>query len=437
MERGRLRVYLGAAPGVGKTFAMLDEGHRRAGRGTDVVVGFVETHGRPRTERQVGDLEVVPRKTVAYRGLTGTEMDLAAVLARKPTLALVDELAHTNLVDPDDTSSNPKRWQDVQVLLDAGIDVVTTVNVQHLESLNDVVESITGIRQTETVPDHVVRAAEAVELVDMSPQALRRRMAHGNIYAADKVDTALSHYFREGNLAALRELALIWLADRVDEGLDAYREAHGIADTWATRERVVAAVSGGGESAALMRRAARIASRSSSGEWLAVYVTRRDGLSGVSTGQLDKLKQTAEDLGGSFHAVVANDVADGILDFARGINATQVLLGASRRGRLSTLVRPGIGETVIADSGDIDVHVVTHDFARRALPGGRPRSKVGRIRQAVGFALAVLGTAALAGLLVRDPRPARAADRVPRSCSASWSPPPWSADCGRPCWPQS
>ena len=222
MERGRLRVYLGAAPGVGKTFAMLDEGHRRAGRGTDVVVGFVETHGRPRTEQQVGDLEVVPRRTVAYRGLIGTEMDLAAVLARKPALALVDELAHTNLVDPDRHAVQPEALAGRRrCCWTPGIDVVTTVNVQHLESLNDVVESITGIRQTETVPDHVVRAAEAVELVDMSPQALRRRMAHGNIYAADKVDTALSHYFREGNLAALRELALLWLADRVDEGLDA------------------------------------------------------------------------------------------------------------------------------------------------------------------------------------------------------------------------
>ena len=234
------------------------------------------------------------------------------------------------------------------------------------------------------MPDHVVRAAEAVELVDMSPQALRRRMAHGNIYAADKIDTALSHYFREGNLAALRELALLWLADRVDEGLDALprgaRHRRHLGHPGAGGDRRYRAAA---SRSPLMRRAARIASRSSSGEWLAVYVTRRDGLSGVSTDQLDKLKQAAEDLGGSFHAVVANDVADGILDFARGVNATQVLLGASRRGRISTLLRPGIGETVIADSGDIDVHVVTHDYARTALPGGRARSTVGRLRQVV------------------------------------------------------
>ena len=240
MERGRLRVYLGAAPGVGKTYAMLDEGRRRSGRGTDVVVGLVETHGRARTAAAIGDLEVVPRRRVSYRGLQTEEMDLDAVLVRRPTVALVDELAHTNVPG----GRNPKRWQDVQELLDAGIDVITTVNIQHLESLNDVVEGITGIRQRETVPDAVVRAADAVELVDMSPPALRRRLAHGNVYPADRVDTALAHYFREGNLAALRELALLWLADRVDEGLERYRGSHGIEATWATRERVLAGVSG-------------------------------------------------------------------------------------------------------------------------------------------------------------------------------------------------
>ena len=268
--RGRLRVYLGAAPGVGKTYAMLNEGHRRSERGTDVVIGLVETHGRAKTEEAIDGLEVVPRRSVTYRGLVATELDVAAVLARKPDVALVDELAHTNVTDPSEPGAHTKRWQDVQTLLDAGIDVITTVNVQHLDSLNDVVESITGVRQSETVPDAVVRAAEAVELVDMSPQSLRRRMAHGNIYAADKVDTALSRYFREGNLAALRELALLWLADRVDEGMERYRDAHGIQATWATRERVDVALSGAPESPVLMRRSARIASRSAGGAWMGV-----------------------------------------------------------------------------------------------------------------------------------------------------------------------
>jgi two-component system sensor histidine kinase KdpD len=408
-DRGRLRVYLGAAPGVGKTFAMLSEGHRRADRGTDVVVGLVEAHGRAKTEEAIDGLEVVPRRTVVYHGLTTSELDVTAVLARRPQVALVDELAHTNVAGPADPDLAPgavahaKRWEDVQQLLDHGIDVITTVNVQHLESLNDVVASITGVRQTETVPDAVVRAADAVELVDMSPQSLRRRMAHGNIYPADEVDTALSHYFREGNLAALRELALLWLADRVDEGLERYRDAHQIEATWATRERVVVALSGAPESPALMRRAARIASRSAGGEWLGAYVSRRDGLSGVSPDSLERLRSMAHDLGGSFHAVVARDVAEGLLDFARGVNATSVLIGASRRSRLSALLRPGVGEVVIAESGDLDVHVVTHNYARRGLEAGRRRASLSHVRLVWGYLLAVAGVALLALALYLTP----------------------------------
>ncbi|HEY7073538.1 MAG TPA: histidine kinase, partial [Acidimicrobiales bacterium] len=213
--RGSLRVYLGAAPGVGKTFAMLCEAQRACERGADIVIGFVETHGRPRTAEQIGGLEVVPRRRVEYRGTVFEEMDVDAVLARRPERALVDELAHTNVPG----SRNPKRWQDVEELLDAGIDVITTVNIQHLESLNDVVTQITGVTQRETIPDSVVRAAEQVELVDQTPEALRRRMAHGNVYGPEKIDAALANYFRVGNLTALRELALLWLADKVDEAL--------------------------------------------------------------------------------------------------------------------------------------------------------------------------------------------------------------------------
>jgi len=231
MSTGQLRVYLGAAPGVGKTFRMLEEGHRRRDRGTDVVIGFVESHGRRNTEVLVEGLEVVPRQTINYRGTSFTEMDLDAVLARRPQVALVDEMAHTNVPG----SRNAKRWQDIQELLDAGITVITTVNIQHLESLNDVVQQITGVLQRETVPDEIVRRAEQIELVDMTPEALRRRMAHGNIYAAEKVDAALGNYFRVGNLTALRELALLWLADKVDEGLQRYRAEHHIRDTWEAR----------------------------------------------------------------------------------------------------------------------------------------------------------------------------------------------------------
>src|ERR1700742_3576083 len=246
-ERGRLRIYLGSAAGVGKTYAMLSEGHRRAGRGADVVVGFAEAHGRPQTSALLDGLEVVPRHTLEYRGGMFEEMNLDAVLARRPEISLVDEFAHTNVPG----SRNEKRWQDVEELLDAGIDVISAVNIQHLESLNDVVEKITGVPQRETVPDAVVRAADQVEMVDMTPEALRRRMAHGNVYAAEKIDAALSNYFRVGNLSALRELALLWVADRVDEGLQSYRAEHGITGKWETRERIVVALTGGPEGDAL------------------------------------------------------------------------------------------------------------------------------------------------------------------------------------------
>src|SRR5581483_11623151 len=215
MARGTLRIYLGAAPGVGKTFAMLNEGRRAQERGTDVVVGYVETHGREHTAEQIGGLETLPRKTMEYRGAVFEEMDVDAVLARRPERVLVDELAHTNVPG----SRHDKRWQDIDEILDAGINVISTVNIQHLESLNDVVEKITGITQRETVPDGWVRGADQIELVDMTREALRRRMAHGNIYKSDKIDAALGNYFRVGNLAALRELALLWLADRVEESL--------------------------------------------------------------------------------------------------------------------------------------------------------------------------------------------------------------------------
>ncbi|KQY58664.1 histidine kinase [Aeromicrobium sp. Root495] len=397
--RGSLRVYLGAAPGVGKTFAMLDEGSRRAARGTDVVVGIVETHGRPRTTERLEGLEVVPRRAVEHRGTTQHEMDLEAVLRRAPDVCLVDELAHSNVPGLD----HAKRWQDVETLLAAGIDVVTTVNIQHLESLNDVTEAITGVRQRETVPDRFVRSADAIELVDMSPQALRRRLAHGNVYAAEKVDAALGQFFREGNLAALRELALLWLADRVDEGLDRYRAQHSIDSTWAARERIVVGVTGGPESESLMRRASRIASRTGGGEWHALYVTRGDGLRQTGPERLEALRRTTEELGGTFHTVVGDDSAAGILDYARGVNASQVLVGASRRGRISTLLRPGIGETVIAESGDIDVHIVTHAEARRSAAVLRQQGALGRRRSVAGFALGLVGPPLVTALLLATP----------------------------------
>jgi two-component system sensor histidine kinase KdpD len=366
MARGRLRVYLGAAPGVGKTVAMLGEGRRRASRGTDVVVAVVEDHGRGYTAEQANGLEVLPRRSVVHRGVRLTDLDLPAVLARAPQVALVDELAHTNAPG----GVHEKRWQDVQDLLAAGIDVITTVNVQHLESLNDVVGSITGVTQAETVPDEVVRAADQVELIDMTPQALRRRMAHGHIYPPEVIDTALGNYFREGNLTALRELALLWVADRVDEGLAKYRAEHGIKGTWATRERIVVALTGGPEGPMLLRRAARIAGRVAGHALVAVHVVRSDGGLGAEAAEIERQRLLTERLGGTFQLIVGDDIAAAVLDFARAVNSTQIVVGASRHGRLAQLVRPSTSMAVVRGSGDIDVHVVTHDRASRR--GSRP-----------------------------------------------------------------
>ena len=294
-KRGRLRVYLGAAPGVGKTFAMLNEACRRLARGTDVVVGFVEPHGRTRTAEQIADLEVVPRQRIEYRGASFEEMDVEAILARHPEQVLVDELAHTNAPG----SRHEKRWEDVEEILDAGIDVISTVNIQHLESVNDVVERITGVKQRETIPDEAVRSADQIELVDMSPEALRRRMAHGNVYAAEKVDAALANYFRVGNLAAFRELALLWVADRVDDALEEYRSSKGITEPWETRERVVVAITGAPGSEHLIRRAARIAQRAH-GELLGVHIQSDSGLTTDPNELVAQHRKLLEEVGGEY-----------------------------------------------------------------------------------------------------------------------------------------
>ncbi|RSO40605.1 hypothetical protein DMH15_14695 [Streptomyces sp. WAC 06725] len=355
MGRGRLRVYLGAAPGVGKTYAMLAEGQRRRARGTDVVIGFVEPHGRRLTAAMAEGLETVPRRTLIHRGSAFTEMDVDAVLDRRPQVALVDELAHTNVPG----SRSDKRWQDTDELLDAGIDVVTTLNIQHLESLADVVEQITRVRQRERVPDAVVRRAEQVKLVDMTPQALRRRMVHGNVYPPDRIEAALTHYFRPGNLTALRELALLWVADRVEEGLQQYREEHGIAAPWETTERIVVALTGDEEDEALIRRATRIAQRTPGAELLAVHVVAADGLADAGASRLAERRRLVEAVNGSYHETAGTDIAEALLQFAHTHNATQLVLGASRRGRWLSLVEgEGIGPRASRLAGHLDVHLV-------------------------------------------------------------------------------
>src|SRR5947209_6971317 len=254
-KRGRLRVYLASAAGAGKTYTMLNEGHRRESRGTDVVVGYVETHGRPQTQAQLGDLEVIPRKKVTYRGVTLEEMDTEAIIARHPKVALVDELAHTNAPG----SKHAKRYQDVEEILDAGINVVTTLNIQHLESLNDLVASITGVRVRETLPDWILDQAEEVELIDISPYALRQRMKHGNIYPPERIDAALNHFFREGNLTALRELALRRTAEKTETQLQEYMTEHGIGQLWPATEHVLVGFDARPHSRQVIRDAWRLA----------------------------------------------------------------------------------------------------------------------------------------------------------------------------------
>jgi two-component system sensor histidine kinase KdpD len=397
MARGKLRIYLGAAPGVGKTYAMLSEARRRTERGTDCVVAYAEHHDRPRTEALLRGLEIVPRRRLEHPGAAAFEMDVDAVLARRPRVALVDELAHTN----DPGSRNAKRWQDVEELLAAGIDVISTVNIQDLESLGDVVESITGVRQRETVPDEVVRRADQIELVDMSPEALRRRLAHGNVYRPDEVDAALSNYFRPGNLTALRELALLWVADRVDEYLKRYRSDHRVSRIWGSRERIVVGLTGGPEGRTLIRRAARLAEKGAGGEVLAAHVARSDGLTSASPEELAVQRTLVEDLGGTFHHVVGDDVPAALLDFARGVNATQIVLGSSRRKTWQYVFGPGVGATVARESGpDLDVHIVTHEEAAkgRGLPVARG-ARLGRARIVSGWLVGLAGPPLLALLL--------------------------------------
>src|SRR5580692_6953317 len=384
MRRGVLRVYLGSAPGVGKTYRMLDEGWRRRERGTDVAVAYVETHGRVLTDAQLRDLEVVPRKTIEYRGAMMEEMDLEAVLARHPAVALVDELAHTNVVG----SPHEKRWQDVDALLDAGIDVITTVNIQHLKSVNDVVEKITGIHQQETIPDAIVRRAEQIEIVDVTPEALRRRMAHGNIYAPDKIDASLSNYFRVGNLSALRELALLWLADRVEDAIQQYQDDHDIAQTWETRERLIVGVTGSPVDEMLLRRAARIASRTGA-EIYAVHVVSADGVQhgGSDTALARGLVQEFE---GKYQEIVDDDVATALVSFARSERGTQILLGASRP---PSALRPlgGVVERVLRHSQDLDVHVIAVGDAQPPHTHRRRQSRqFSWFRRLTGFALTAI-----------------------------------------------
>lgn len=399
MPRGTLRIFLGAAPGVGKTYAMLEEAHRLRAQGVDMVVAFAMHHGRAETRALLEGLETIPPRLITYRGSVFEEMDVEAVLARKPRTAVVDEYAHSNIPG----SRNKKRWEDVEELLQAGVNIMSTVNVQHLTSLRDVVSAITEVKQAETVPDDIVRRANQIDIIDISPELLRQRLSEGNVYASDKIDAALANYFRLGNLTALRELALLWLADRVDEGLARYRAENGIEASWPARERIVVGLTGGPEGEALIRRAARIITRVSGGELLAVHVRASDGVSTEQPQALETQRHLVTDLGGSYHTVAGEDPAQALLDFARSVNATQIVVGVSRHKGLSRLLRgSGIGNKVVRGSGDIDVHMVSHPLAARGVERRR-RGDLGTRRVAAGFVLALILPALLQLLLGLNP----------------------------------
>jgi two-component system, OmpR family, sensor histidine kinase KdpD len=362
---GHFRIYLGAVAGVGKTYDMLNEGKRRLERGTDVVVGFVEAHKRPLTEALLEGFEVVPRKAVEYRGAQFEEMDLDAVLARHPKVALVDELAHTNVPG---SGRNAKRWEDVLELLDAGIDVITTLNIQHVESLADAVEQMTGARVRERVPDWVVRKANQIELVDSSPEQLRRRMLHGNIYPPEKIPYALSHFFQTDNLIALRELALRFLADETEEELLEHLRRHSEKRLWETRERILAAVTGAPGTDILLRRAARMAARAK-GELNVIHVVASDAAPMKDKTKFESLRKLVSDLGARWYEVSNSDPAQAITNFAKENQITQIVIGSSQRSRWQEMTGGGpIVRRIIRRAGDlgIDVHVI----ARRELPPG-------------------------------------------------------------------
>ena len=366
---GHFRIYLGAAPGVGKTYAMLSEGHRRQARGADVVVGFVETYGRPVTEALVDGLEVVPRKTVDYRGTRQEEMDLDAVLRRRPQVALIDELAHTNVPG---SGRNGKRWQDIRDILRAGIDVITTVNIQHLESIADEVEQMTGTRVRERVPDSFVRAASQTELIDSSPEQLRRRMLHGNIYPKEKVPQALTHFFQTDNLIALRELALRFVADESDETLLEYLQQHPTQVPWETTERMMIAVTAEPGTDVLLRRAARLAFRAKA-ELDVVHVIVGDTSSSRDDRSIDGLRALAADLGAHWREIDDDDPARALVSFAREHQVTQIVIGSTQSSWWPVVGGGPVLRRVIHAAGTfgIDVLVIAH---RELAPDAAPES---------------------------------------------------------------
>ncbi len=354
-SRGRLRIYLGMAPGVGKTYAMLMEGHRRKALGIDVVVGLVETYGRAKTQEAIGDLLVIPRKKVAYQDVALEEMDTSAILARRPQLALIDELAHTNVPG----SKWEKRWMDVEEILKAGISVFTTVNIQHLESLADVVESITGAPVRERLPDHVVDKADEIQLVDMAPVALRQRIQEGSVYPSDRAQQALRQFFREGNLTALRELALRRVATTAEKDLEEYMRDHQVETVWPAGDRVLVCVDPHAHGQHLLRRGWQMAQGFQS-DLLAIFVEEPSWAkaSPEERRALAENLRFAEDLGARVIRISGADVASAIAKTARDENIGNIVIGFSTKNRLQELTKTSTLQKLLRLATDIDIHAV-------------------------------------------------------------------------------
>ena len=404
-QAGRLKVFLGAAPGVGKTYEMLTQARQRTFENIDVVIGVVETHGRPETELLTKGLEIIPRKRLLYKGRVMPEMDLDAILLRKPALVLVDELAHSNV----EGSRHQKRYMDVLELLEAGIDVYTTLNVQHLESLNDVVARITRVRIRETVPDSILDRANEIELVDLTPEDLLQRLKEGKIYLPKTAERAIRHYFMPGNLTALRELALRRTAQRVDEQMLNYMRSHAIQGPWEASERVLVCVNQRPGSAALVRYARRLADRLRA-SWTAIYIETAQAHSYVEE-ERDRVAEAlrlAERLGGQAVTVPAPRVADGVIDYAHAHNYTHIVTSTVERSWFSRLFRRSTVLDIIRGAGDISIHVVPEQLTR-AMKGAaaqgtittRPKD-VAPPLQAYAGSLAMVVAALLVGLLLRQ-----------------------------------
>jgi len=389
--RGRLKVYLGMAAGVGKTYSMLADGQEALKRCEDVVIGYVEPHGRPETEAMSKGLERLSLRQIEHKGVRLTEFDLDAALARKPGLILVDELAHTNAAG----SRHKKRWQDVEELLQAGINVYTTINIQHLSSLNDVVAQITGIVVSETVPDSLINEAYQVELIDIPPEELIKRLHEGKIYVPAKVEQALKSFFKKGNLLALRELALRHTAERVDEQVRTYRAAEGASEPWHTKERILVCVAPNKLGAKVVRSARRMAN-SLHGELIALYVesSRQAGLSDADRARASEALRLAEDLGAETVTLSGPDIVAEVIRFAQARNVTTIIVGKPIRPRWREILFGSVVDSLVRASGDIDVHVIT-GTGKTGTPYKIRRTQVVKSWSGYIAAIAVTGLASL------------------------------------------